>query len=151
MDELNPNKSQGPDCLHPKALKELKSVLAKPLTRISNASKEEAKVLEIWKIGNVVALFKKGDKSNPGKYRPVSLTSIACKVMEKLVKNQIVEHTCMKRNKLFSKKQFGFISGRSTTLQILLVLDQWTEILDNGGSIDSVYMDFMKAFDKVPP
>ena len=98
-----------------------------------------------------MALFKKGDKSNPGKYRPVSLTSIACKVMEKLVKNQIVEHTCMKRNKLFSKKQFGFISGRSTTLQILLVLDQWTEILDNGGSIDSVYMDFMKAFDKVPP
>jgi hypothetical protein len=62
-----------------------------------------------------VALLKKGDK-------PVSLTSIACKMMEKLVKNQIVEH--MKRNKLFSKKQFGFISGRSTTLQLLLVLDQ---------------------------
>ena len=96
-----------------------------------------------------MALFKKGDKSDPGNYRPVSLTSIACKMMEKLVRNQIVEH--MKRNKLFSKKQFGFISGRSTTLQLLLVLDQWTEILDNGGSIDSVYMDFMKAFDKVPP
>ena len=88
-----------------------------------------------------MALFKKGDK-------PVSLTSIACKMMEKLVKNQIVEH--MKRNKLFSKKQFGFIFGRSTTLQLLLVLDQWTEIIDSGGSIDSVYMDFMKAFDKVP-
>ena len=44
LDELNPNKSKGPDCLHPKALKELKSVLAKPLTRIFNASKEEAKV-----------------------------------------------------------------------------------------------------------
>ena len=68
--------------------------------------------------------------------------------MEKLVRNQIVEH--MKRNELFSKKQFGFVSGRSTTLQLLLVLDQWTEILDNGSSIDSVYMDFMKAFDKVP-
>jgi hypothetical protein len=46
---------------------------------------------------------------------------------------------------LMSPKQFGFISGRSTTLQLLLALDQWTEILDNGGSIDSVYMDFMKA------
>jgi hypothetical protein len=102
------------------------------------------------KIGNdyVVALFKKGDKSDPGNYRPVSLTSIACKMMEKLVRNQIVEH--MKRNELFSKKQFGFVSGRSMTLQLLLVLDQWTEIIDNGGSIDSVYMDFMKAFDKIP-
>jgi hypothetical protein len=43
-----------------------------------------------------------------------------------------------------------FISGRSTTLQLLKVMNEWTEILDNGGSIDSVYMDFMKAFDKVP-
>ena len=56
----------------------------------------------------------------------------------------------MKRNKLLSKKQFGFISERSTTLQLLLVLVQWTEIIDNGCSIDSVYVDFLKAFDKVP-
>jgi hypothetical protein len=56
----------------------------------------------------------------------------------------------MTKNKLFSQKQFGFISGRSTTLQLLKVMNEWTEILDNGGIIDSVYMDFMKAFDKVP-
>ena len=56
----------------------------------------------------------------------------------------------MSANKLFSNKQFGFISGRSTTLQLLKVMDEWTEILDKGGKIDSVYMDFMKAFDKVP-
>jgi hypothetical protein len=68
--------------------------------------------------------------------------------MEKLVRNLIVDH--MIRNKMFSKKQFGFISGRSTTLQLLKVMDEWTGILDNGGRIDSIYMDFMKAFDKVP-
>ena len=56
----------------------------------------------------------------------------------------------MSTNKLFSNKQFGFISGRSTTLQLLKVMDEWTKILDKGGKIDSVYMDFMKAFDKVP-
>ena len=148
LDELNPNKSQRPDCLHPKALKELKSVLTKPLTRIFNASKEKAKVPEIWKIGNVVALFKKGDKSDPGNYRPVSLTSIACKMMEKLVRNQIVEH--IKRNKLFSEKQFGFISGRSTTLQLLLVLDQWTEILDKGG-IMTLFNRFHEGVRQSPP
>ena len=58
----------------------------------------------------------------------------------------------MIQNKLFSDKQFGFISGRSTTLQLLIVMEEWTEILDNGGTLDSIYMymDFMKVFDKVP-
>jgi hypothetical protein len=68
--------------------------------------------------------------------------------MEKLVRETIVKH--MSANKLFSNKQFGFISGRSTTLQLLKVMGEWTKILDKGGKIDSVYMDFMKAFDKVP-
>ena len=64
------------------------------------------------------------------------------------MRNEIVDH--MTRNRLFSRKQFGFISGRSTTLQLLKVMDEWTETLDNGGNIDSIYMAFMKAFDKVP-
>ena len=53
----------------------------------------------------------------------------------------------MKKNMFFSPKQFGFISGRSTVLQLIHVLEKWTEILDNGGSLDCVYLDYMKAFD----
>jgi hypothetical protein len=56
----------------------------------------------------------------------------------------------MKEHKLFSNKQFGFIRGRSTVLQLIQVLDTWTEILDKGGCVDVIYCDFMKAFDKVP-
>ena len=56
----------------------------------------------------------------------------------------------MKENSLFSKKQFGFISGRSTSLQLLTVLDKWTESLDQGKSVDCIYMDYQKAFDTVP-
>ena len=56
----------------------------------------------------------------------------------------------MKVNKLFSNKPFGFISGRSTPLQLLEVLDKWTEAIDNGTYVDVIYMDFQKAFDKVP-
>ena len=55
----------------------------------------------------------------------------------------------MNSNNLFSNKQFGFIGGRST-LQLLTMLDKWTKILDNGATIHAVYMDLMKAFDKVP-
>ena len=68
--------------------------------------------------------------------------------MEKLVRETIVKHKSA--NKLFCNKQFGFISGISTTLQLLRFIDEWTKIIDKGGKIDSVYMDFMKAFDKVP-
>ena len=56
----------------------------------------------------------------------------------------------MKSNKLFSRKQFGFISGRSTVLQLIKVLDNWTETMDEGRATDVVYCDFMKAFDRVP-
>ena len=56
----------------------------------------------------------------------------------------------MKENRLFSDRQFGFLGGRSTTLQLLKVLDKWTEVLDRGGYVDVVYCDFMKAFDTVP-
>ena len=148
MKDLKPNKSAGPDELHPKSLLEMKETLSKPLALIFNSSLKTGQVPEMWKLGNIVAIFKKGDKSEPGNYRPVSLTSVVCKLMEKLVRNQIVGH--MTKNSLFSNRQFGFITGRSTTLQLLKVLDEWTEILDEGGTIDAIYMDFMKAFDKVP-
>ena len=69
----------------------------------------------------------------PQNYRPVSLTSVVCKIMEGIIRDHIIEH--MKINKMFSDKQFGLISGRSTTLQLLNVLTIWSEILDEGGTI----------------
>ena len=68
-------------------------------------------------------------------------------MLETLGMEQVMEH--LKSNKLISVKQFGFMSGRSTTLQLLTILDKWTSILDRGGAIDVIYFDFMKAFDKV--
>ena len=56
----------------------------------------------------------------------------------------------MKSNKFFSNNHFRFIGGRSTVLQLLTVLDKWTEILDQGGIIDAIYLDFMRVFNKVP-
>ena len=68
--------------------------------------------------------------------------------MEKLVRSHILNH--MKSQNLFTKRQYGFIYVRSTSLQLLEVLDKWTEALDNGHYVDCIYMDFQKAFDKVP-
>ena len=81
-------------------------------------------------------------------YRPVSLTSIVCKLLESLGKEEIISQ--MRSNTFFSPYQHGFLDKRSTSLQLLYVLDKWTEIIDDGGTIDAIYMDFMKAFGKVP-
>ena len=91
---------------------------------------------------------KKGDKKSANNYRPVSLTSIPCKSIEKIIRDEIVTH--MKTNNLFSDKQFGFISGRSTVLQLLHVLDKWTKSINKGHSSDVIYMDHQEAFDTVP-
>ena len=53
-------------------------------------------------------------------------------------------------NDLFTVKQFVFISGRYTTLELLHVFEKWTELMDQGSNIGVAYMDFKKAFDKVP-
>ena len=68
--------------------------------------------------------------------------------MESIIRDSIMVH--FKINNLFSNKQFGFIKGRSTTLQLLQILDRWTELLENGGQIDVVYTDLEKAYDKIP-
>ena len=148
LNKLKVNKSSGPDKIHPRVLHEIKEVIITPITIIFNTSLRQRTLPTEWKIANVAAIFKKGKKSQPKNYRPVSLTSVLCKVLESIFRDHIIDH--MKENNLFSDKQFGFISGRSTMLQLLKVLDIWTEILDQGGTIDSIYRDFMKAFDKVP-
>ena len=101
-----------------------------------------------WKVADVTAIFKKGKREFSGNYRLVSLTSVVCKIMESIIRDGIIDH--MKQNNLFSKKQFGFISGHSTVLQMFHVMKIWTSILDEGASIDTIYCDYMKAFDKVP-
>ena len=101
-----------------------------------------------WLKAIIAVIFKKGKKSLVGNYRPVSLTCILCKCMEKLIRDHIVEH--MRENNLFSRKQYGFLSGRSVTLQLLYALEKWTDALDKGEEVDCIYTDFMKAFDRVP-
>ena len=68
--------------------------------------------------------------------------------MESIISDNIKDHFIV--NGLFSNKQYGFIKGRSTVLQLLKVLDKWTECLETGGQIDVIYTDLEKAFDKVP-
>ena len=69
-------------------------------------------------------------------------------IMESLIKETLLEF--LKNTNALSDRQFGFLLGKSTALQLLNVLDKWTEALDNGTRVDAIYCDFMKTFDTVP-
>lgn len=142
------NKSPGPDRLHPRIFKELSHELAGPLSELFRLSMMRGEVPEEWRNADITAIFKKGDRCYPENYRPISLTCIVIKILETAIREDVMKH--MKKNGLFSKKQFGFISARSTVLQLIKVLDKWTEAIDERCSVDVTYCDFKKAFDKVP-
>ena len=145
---LNINKSCGPDNVHPIMLIEPVDILAGPLTLLLNKTIEEGDIPADWKSAWVSPVFKKGSKSKAENYRPISLTSIVCKLMETFVKDAVLEH--LVTEKLLSTKQFGFIPGRSTVTQLLQYLDKCCDTIAKGGVVDTIYLDFQKAFDTVP-
>ena len=148
LKELDVSKAQGPDKVPSKVLKELASELSMPLTKLFNKTLEHGVLPDDWKKADVVAIFKKGTKSDPGNYRPVSLTCITCKVMESIIRDNIVKF--FSDNNLYSECQHGFRSKRSGVTQLIEVIEYFANTLDKGDSLDVVYLDFSKAFDSVP-
>ena len=145
---LRSEAAAGPDGLGPRVLKELQDGLAPALAHVFQRSLAEGAVPLDWKKANVTPIFKKGSKHVPGNYRPVSLTSVACKVMESVMRDAITAH--LDRNKLIRNSQHGFTRGRSCATNLLEFLEKATKAVDEGKSLDVVFLDFAKAFDKVP-
>ena len=127
---VNPNKSQGPDSFHPKLIKETQNVICKPLTTIYQKSFNEAKIQQIWKCANDTAIFKNGNRSKPTNYIPISLTSVPGKIMDRIIRDKLVDH--MNRNNLFCIEQHGFIKGKSCVTQLLEFMEVITEAIDQG-------------------
>ena len=122
--------------------------LSNPLSKIFSDSLKSGKLPQQWKIGKVVPIYKgKGRKCEASNYRPISLTSICCKVFERIIRGTIVDH--LDRNGLISKAQHGFLSGKSTQTQLLECINDWTKSIDRKHSIDVFYLDISKAFDTV--
>ena len=101
-----------------------------------------------WKIARVSAIHKKGNKKLASNYRPVRITSIVCRTLKIYLRDSMAYF--LMENFLLSNYQFGFIKGRSSTLKLLNVLNDWTQSVENKKFIDCIYMDCQKVFDKVP-
>ena len=122
-------------------------MLITPISILLPKSLDEGVVPDDWKIANVCPIFKKGVKSQVSNYRPVSLTSQVSKVIESVLRDAIVSH--LKYNELIRDSQHGFRKGRSCLTNLLVFLDKVTGYIDEG-YVDVIYLDFAKAFDKVP-
>ena len=78
----------------------------------------------------------------------MSMTSQVCKVLQRLVKREIVGH--LVEDNFISKHQHGFIHGTACQYDLLKTFEEWSQALDEGSSLDVMYFDFKKAVDSVP-
>ena len=107
----------GVDGIPPKQLKEIVEQISTPLAKLFNLSLEEGIVRLEWKEANITPLFKKGSRNKPKNYRPVSLTSVVCKLLKTLIRDHMVEF--LVKHNLINTSQHGFLKARSILTNLL--------------------------------
>ena len=147
LKELNKHKSPGTDQVHPYVLNECSDSFAGALAKIFKQSYLTSSLPTYWKEANVTPVFKRGSKTDPSNYRPISLTAVPCKVMETIVLDIMMNHLI--KNNLITSEQHGFVQRKSCETNLLEALDIVTDAASHGFSTIMVFLDFAKAFDKV--
>jgi len=145
---LDPKKATGPDEVENVILKECHKEIAPIILCIFKKSINTGDVPQNWKMAEIPPIHKGGSKALMNNYRPVALTSNICKALERLI--CVIMMAFLTTNNLLSNQQHGFVRGRSCQTNLLLCLEEWTKVVDDGDSIDVAYFDYAKAFDKVP-
>ena len=115
--DMKDNKSPGVDGIPPKLLLEIVEQISIPLATVFNLSLEEGIVPLEWKEANIIPLFQKGSRNKSENYRPVSLTSVICKLLERLIKDHLGDF--LVKNKLINPSQHGFLKARSCLTNML--------------------------------
>ena len=139
LEGLNANKAAGPDQVENRILKECSEEMAPKLQQLFRSSIDKGEVPQQWREAHIVPIHKGGSKATTGNFRPVALTSAICKVLEKILCAAILSF--LTRNGLITPQQHGFVRGRSCQTNIMLCLEKWTKILDEGKSLDVAYFD----------
>ena len=143
--ELSPNSAAGPDCVPSSLLVNCATELAPVLLLISLSFPwSYAKILER---AAIIPIYKSGDKIIPSNYHPMSMTSVICTVLERIIRNQV--SSFLDQKGCLNSTQHGFRPGCSCLSAVLDVFDNSMHMLDSNLSVDMVYLDFSKAFDKV--
>ena len=144
---LDITKASGPDKINPRLLKEGARELAPSLVRLFNISVTSCQIPAIWKLAHVIPIFKKGDRSRVSNYRPVSLLSVVCKCLERIIFKQVFNFFV--DNNITTKWQSGFVPGDSAIQQLVSICHFFAETLDSKKAIRCVFCDISSAFDRV--
>ena len=144
---LNPHKAAGLGKFKPIVLQTLHKELVPILPRIFQRSLDTGKLPDIWKEANVSPIFKKGGKSDPSNYRPISLTCVLCKVLEHIVASSVAKH--FTELDILYDLQHGFREKRSCETQLIMLVDELAKNMQIGKQTDLILLDLSKAFDKV--
>ena len=145
LKSINPNKAMGPDKIHGRVLKSCSMSISKPLSILFKKTYYGGIIPDDWKSALVVPVHKKGSKANVENYRPISLTCIVMKVMERIVRDELM----MKCGHLVDPRQHGFLKDKSCTTQLVDFCDSLALSLNSNIRSDVIYFDFAKAFDSV--
>ena len=145
IEGLKCGKAPGPDGITPSILKLYPETFAECLAIIMNVSFKTGQVPKDWKQSNIIPIHKGGSKE-PSNYRPISLTSIPCKMTEHMV----VKELNRKLDIILSNKQHGFRTGLSCETQLVMTYHKICKQIDLGKTVHSLVLDFRKAFDMVP-
>lgn len=148
LSSLDRNSAPGPDGIPAAYLQACATQIAPTLCRLFSTSLATGSLPGAWKEALVTPIFKKGAKTDPLNYRPISLTSTVGKVMERMVVSEILDFAVDQH--IIPEQQHGFMPGRSTVTSLLASVNCWSRALDEGTPIDVIYLDFSKAFDRVP-
>ena len=147
LTSLKNRTNTSPDGLPYIFLKKCAYPLLAPITHIFRYSMMSGTFPEMWKESIVLPLFKKGIKSDPSNYRPISLTCSLSKILEKLVSKKLLLY--FKQKGILTKIQHGFQPKKSVETNLLEALDDWTDGIEHKMSVDICYFDISKAFDTV--
>ena len=148
LTQININKAGGPDGIPARLLHDYAYELAPMLHFIFRQSYATGTLPDDWRKAFVTGIYKKGLKSSPENYRPVSLTCISCKLMEHIVLSHMSKH--LSNHNIIVENQHGFREKRSCETQLLEAMHDWAECLNRTSQTDILMLDFSKAFDKVP-
>ncbi|MCP4456951.1 MAG: reverse transcriptase family protein, partial [Cytophagales bacterium] len=145
LSKLNANKAIGPDKIHGRILKNCAAPISFALSILFNKSYNSGHIPSEWKAALIVPVHKKGSKSDIKNYRPISLTSLVVKVMERIVRDELM----LKCSHFLDPRQHGFLPGKSCSTQLVEYCDSLSLSLNKNIRADVIYFDFAKAFDSV--
>ena len=117
-----------------------------PLAHLFNTTLQKGVAPLEWKEANIIPLFKKGSRNMSVNYRPVSLTSVICQLLETIMRDHMMAGM---KHKLINPSQDGFLKAKSCLTNLLCFLEEITKWVDDGSLVDVIYLDFQKAFDNV--